>query len=39
MTHFLLESEPGVHFEAILRHKGDDAFDHEMAAGGMDEED
>lgn len=38
-THFLLESEPGVHFEAILRHKGDDAFDHQMAAGGMDEED
>lgn len=31
-THFLLESEPDVHFEQILRDKGDDAFDARLAA-------
>jgi hypothetical protein len=29
-THFLLESQPDVYFETILRDKGDDAFDAQM---------
>jgi hypothetical protein len=31
-THFLLESEPDVFFEGILRDKSDDAFDDRLAA-------
>jgi hypothetical protein len=31
-THFLLESKPDVYFEGILRDKGDDAFDAQLAA-------
>lgn len=30
-THFLLESNPDVYFEQVLRDKGDDAFDDRMA--------
>jgi hypothetical protein len=35
-THFLLESKPDVFFETILRDKGDDAFDAQMARSFAD---
>lgn len=31
-THFLLESQPDVFFDGILRDKSDDAFDDRLAA-------
>lgn len=38
-THFLLESQPDVYFEGILRDKSDDAFDDRLAASFAQEYD
>lgn len=38
-THFLLESQPDVFFESILRDKGDDAFDARLVASFAQEYD